>query len=464
MLTDINFEDNQDSPVHNSVGNSVGGDSISGPFSSPSIATNHHPHHPPHHHHHSTTDSIRSNSSGHTDMRTTTITATTATTNTTPTTATNINASGGILSASPTINITSNLASSATTGGRPATLPISSPFGPPSDTNLTTMVKSTTTTGDLNSTGLLATLATPKNTPLDSMKEWTDTFYKCTLQYVNEKLGKCSRTVDASLEAEIERLRDTQRKYLNILETCRHMIKVYNTLVRQQLYICKSFGELAIRESKRAEVISKGSSSSSFAFDLSPTTNGGGGGSSDGTPVSSNSHGGENGSTTTNTNTSSPMMMMSLTVDFRSNADMFRSIAKSGEKLILALRFFCSNLDTVANKTIEDTIVTIKAYESSRLEFDAEKNAVANLLPAQAASAANTEKLISSKAKFERLRDDVQVKMQFLEENKAKVMHKQLLLLHNAFAAYASGNAESLESTLKQFSIKAPTAQSWLEK
>jgi len=35
-----------------------------------------------------------------------------------------------------------------------------------------------------------------------------------------------------------------------------------------------------------------------------------------------------------------------------------------------------------------------------------------------------------------------------------KVMHKQLILLHNAIAAYFSGNAMALESTLKQFNIK----------
>lgn len=33
-------------------------------------------------------------------------------------------------------------------------------------------------------------------------------------------------------------------------------------------------------------------------------------------------------------------------------------------------------------------------------------------------------------------------------------MHKQLLLLHNAIAAYFSGNAQALEGTLKQFNIR----------
>lgn len=35
-----------------------------------------------------------------------------------------------------------------------------------------------------------------------------------------------------------------------------------------------------------------------------------------------------------------------------------------------------------------------------------------------------------------------------------KVMHKQLVLLHNAVAAYFSGNAAALEGTIKQFNVK----------
>jgi len=46
-------------------------------------------------------------------------------------------------------------------------------------------------------------------------------------------------------------------------------------------------------------------------------------------------------------------------------------------------------------------------------------------------------------------------------------MHKQLLLFHNAVAAYFSGNQEALEATLKQFNIKLKPPNtdkpSWLE-
>lgn len=48
-----------------------------------------------------------------------------------------------------------------------------------------------------------------------------------------------------------------------------------------------------------------------------------------------------------------------------------------------------------------------------------------------------------------------------------KVMHKQLLLFHNAISAYFAGNQQQLEQTLKQFNIKLKTPgaekPSWLE-
>lgn len=48
-----------------------------------------------------------------------------------------------------------------------------------------------------------------------------------------------------------------------------------------------------------------------------------------------------------------------------------------------------------------------------------------------------------------------------------KVLHNQLVLFHNAIAAYFAGNQKQLEQTLKQFHIKLKTpgvdAPSWLE-
>lgn len=62
--------------------------------------------------------------------------------------------------------------------------------------------------------------------------------YKCSRQTLYEKLGKTSRTVDSELETQIESLRDTQRKYANILKLARaltsHFYHVVHTQVRKQ--------------------------------------------------------------------------------------------------------------------------------------------------------------------------------------------------------------------------------------
>lgn len=327
---------------------------------------------------------------------------------------------------------------------RPATLPVSSPFGPP---GLPSMASSYSSKNgiDCENDGRVSPNSypaglTPKSTPIEAIKEWSITTFKCTKQLVNEKLGKCQRTIDSGLESEIDKLRETQRKYSHILRIARDMSSMYSSLVQQQILLYESLSDLSLKEPKGDSKITSSSSTSASASNASGNVGTGGGGE--------------------DVNNSSPVL--NLSADFRQNAEMLRLVAKNGEKLVLALRFFCSNLSTLVNKTIDDTIVTIRQFEQARLEYDAERNSVANLLPAQAA-AANTEKLIAARAKYERLRQDVLIKLKFLDENKAKVMHKQLILFHNAFTAYASGNASTLDSTLRQFSIKA-TPQSWLEK
>ena len=297
---------------------------------------------------------------------------------------------------------------SSHSSARPATLPLESPFGCPVESETSADVTNGVTSPKLQ-------------TPMDQIKEWSITTFKCTKQLVNEKLGKCQRTVDIDLEADIDRLRETQYKYSLILKMTRDMSSQYQTIITQQIALYECLNELAMREAK---------TSTGLTDTANESVNG--------------------------TNSS-----LNLGSDFRQNAEMMRNVAKNGEKLLLALKFFTSNLQTLVNKTIEDTIITIKAYEMARLEFDAEKNSLAIAVGQPTAAAG--EKLRNAKCKYERLREDVIIKMKFLEENKAKVMHKQLILFHNAFAAFASGNASALDSTLKQFSIKV-TQTSFLEK
>ena len=70
---------------------------------------------------------------------------------------------------------------------------------------------------------------------LESLKNWTISTYKVSRQSIYEKLGKTSRTVDTELEAQIESLRDTQRKYANILRLARALTSHFYHVVQVQV-------------------------------------------------------------------------------------------------------------------------------------------------------------------------------------------------------------------------------------
>lgn len=237
---------------------------------------------------------------------------------------------------------------------------------------------------------------------IDSLKNWSISTYKCTRQLMFEKLGKTSRTTDSELETQIDQLRDTQRKYLSVLRLSRTFNSHFHQVVLTQHALAEAFSDLAQKSPELQE-------------------------------------------------------------EFLYNADTQRNLTKNGESLLNAINFFISSVNTLCNKTIEDTLLTIRLFENARIEFDAYRmDLELSTGPPNEEAQQNFSK---HKENYEKLRSDVSVKMQFLDENRIKVMHKQLLLFHNAISAYFSGNASALESTIKQFSIKSPNSSSgsWLE-
>lgn len=55
--------------------------------------------------------------------------------------------------------------------------------------------------------------------------------------------------------------------------------------------------------------------------------------------------------------------------EFVQNSETQKCISKNGESLLNALNFFVSSVNTLCNKTIEDTLITIKQYECARYHF-----------------------------------------------------------------------------------------------
>lgn len=140
---------------------------------------------------------------------------------------------------------------------------------------------------------------------IDSLKNWSISTYKCTKQSILEKLGKSQRTTDSELEAQIEQLRETQRKYLSILRLTRAFNSHFHHAVVTQHALAEAFSDLAQKSPELQE-------------------------------------------------------------EFACNSETQRNLTKNGELLLSAINFFISSINTLCNKTIEDTLITIKQYETAR--------------------------------------------------------------------------------------------------
>ncbi|CAG4988749.1 unnamed protein product [Colias eurytheme] len=245
-----------------------------------------------------------------------------------------------------------------------------------------------------------STLLRSGSTKLENIKNWSVSTYKCTKQLLYEKLGKSSRTVDTELEAQIEALRETQRKYVHVLRLSGALAAQLAQAAATQRALGEAFADLAQKSPE-------------------------------------------------------------LQNQFLYNADTQRSLTRNGETLLAALHFFNNSLNTLTHKSMEDTLLTIRQYEAARVEYDAYRSeaeaaeAAGGTGGAGATSGALRAAAERHRAVYERLRDDSAVKLRLLHENRVKVMNKQLLLFHNAVSAYFSGNNVALEAAVRHFSVPA---------
>ncbi|XP_026059590.1 arfaptin-1 isoform X2 [Carassius auratus] len=255
-------------------------------------------------------------------------------------------------------------------------------------------------------------IKSPAIEKLELVRKWSISTYKCTKQILSEKLGRGSRTVDLELEAQIEILRENKRKYEHVIKLAQTLCTQLAQMMQTQRQLGDAFADLGLKTPELHE-------------------------------------------------------------EFGYNAETQKLLAKNGETLLGAINFFISSVKTLVDKTIEDTLINIKQYEAARIEYDAYRTDLEelNLGPRDATTLPKIElsqqQFQIQREKYERMRNDVSVKLKFLEENKVKVLHNQLILFHNAIAAYFAGNQQQLEQTLKQFHIKLKLpggeTPSWLE-
>uniref|UniRef100_A0A8C6VTN5 ARF interacting protein 1 n=1 Tax=Naja naja TaxID=35670 RepID=A0A8C6VTN5_NAJNA len=122
--------------------------------------------------------------------------------------------------------------------------------------------------------------------------------------------------------------------------------------------------------------------------------------------------------------------------EFGYNADTQKLLAKNGETLLGAINFFIASVNTLVNK-----FIPLQCVLHTRSHIIPQVSAF-NILY-------------------------IYFHFQFDLSPQVKVLHNQLVLFHNAIAAYFSGNQKQLEQTLKLFHIKLKIpgvdAPSWLE-
>lgn len=187
--------------------------------------------------------------------------------------------------------------------------------------------------------------------------------------------GTGTKTVDTDLEEQILMLKETQIKYTELLKLAKQMMQHFQRMTDSQRDLAAAFADLK----------------------------------------------------------------MKLPDGLNNSVETQRSLIMNGEILLGALSFFISNLTTLVHTTMEDSIVTVKTYESARESLPLAKH-----------------QHDIHKEKFDKLRTTLTIKLGFLEENKVKVMQKQLLLFQNATSAYFSGDKQALENCVKTFHFKIP--------
>lgn len=146
----------------------------------------------------------------------------------------------------------------------------------------------------------------------------------------SERFGRGSRTVDLELEAQIDVLRDTKIKYENILRLATALTNHFQCMVQTQQALGDTFTELS-QKSPELQV--------HYCQSPHPSP-----------PFNKFKH----------------VKHVSLQDEFGYNAETQKLLCKNGEALLGAINFFVSSVNTLVNKTMEDTLLTIKHYENAR--------------------------------------------------------------------------------------------------
>lgn len=197
------------------------------------------------------------------------------------------------------------------------------------------------------------------------------------------------------METQIDQLRETQKKYINILRLARaltsHFYHVVQTQVNFKIFYTILF---TIKSPYYKKFISRNYFQHALGEAFSELAQ------------------------------KSP----ELQEEFLYNSETQRNLTKNGETLLGALNFFISSVNTLCNKTIEDTLQSIRQYEAARIEYDAYRTDLESMSTKPDGTIGLEEAQQGyevHRQQFMKLRAEVTIKMKFLDEN--RVRHKNYM-------------------------------------
>jgi hypothetical protein len=292
---------------------------------------------------------------------------------------------------------------------------------------------------------------------LSQWKEWASKTLRTSWQALNERLGNAAPTVDGEVQDILDSILKAQKAYENIQRLVSLLINHFEDVVRVSVIVHTKINTKTHAHTHIHSHIHKHSHKHTFTRSL----------------FRRYAHNYNQVQKQLSTAFGELEIKSPELADvFNCNHDAQRTLHKNGLSLIGAMTFFVQNLHTLTSKTMEDTIRTYRELHSVRLEYDAFKQTLAGL----EGKGASHEKLIEAGGHVERthkrleeLREVFKLKAQLLDENRLKVVHKQMLLFHNATCAFFAGNQTQLEEVMSKFHVPhapqdgapAPLPSSW---
>uniref|UniRef100_A0A0N5BW15 AH domain-containing protein n=1 Tax=Strongyloides papillosus TaxID=174720 RepID=A0A0N5BW15_STREA len=222
---------------------------------------------------------------------------------------------------------------------------------------------------------------------LKTIKKWTVNTFKNTKQNVLEHLGKVDRTIDVETEGQIEALKELHRRYSSLLSIATTFQSHFIALNKAKKDLAEGFYQVGLKETE-------------------------------------------------------------LTNECNDSHEVLKTISHNGELFEKEINKFIDAMETLCDKTIQDTFITIQMYATTRLEYDVVRCELAELKDSNKSTSASIEeaeeKVKEYKSKYDGMINDVKTKMSLLKENRLKVMRYHMIAFQEAFRAYSKSNMVTL--------------------